>query len=697
MPSSLNPTSGSNLPQEIEMVSPIVEGAAPETTAAELTPQTNKSNFEWNVARLYAHEQGHSELRTWAVRILSTLLVFPVALTAIVDIGRRIGFALGMNCGKSFSLIDQATDACKKIANQVTPLFNEKVKKMTLEDLNSNSAKAIEMHAERLIEGYKDLNGGYFSTNLSFSSPGALKAERQIEKSRADLIAEVANYVSRNASGSADFSLHLEEANRMVFEKISQAAKDEFYIANKVKRSGPRPLLRDIAFKEFIALQKPQNAYQFMSVVRNEPDFAAGLRAGVDAQILTPEYAKAELGHHAQTTYIQGLQTGLESSNQSLETILNSGIDHQIVTAEEARQIDEGFMLDVETLATAAAKDVVKGQDPQVETAEAEIDQKLSKAADGLKKSKKLKPEKETQFLTKAKEQLTRVREAIIGETLKAAQLNAEQEALKVAALQKANDQASLFNTFLGMLGLIGKKQEDQNEAFVKFNHLENTRQAVTNELDQIRRTKVTIEGDSMTVLEATRKYYAEISRISNAHATALVKQKQIEDLANQGFSQATIDLINRMQSLEPKLTGVLKEQADLTAKIDQQHDELTTLVAQYKVYKGHHFDGLEEENQKEVQTREKIISSNQRSLNESHKNLMLAGANLLERIKPEVEKQVNRDLEVNRREVEELLKASIPQPAQEPAVEEEVIGVPNAPSYPQMLWNLFTLKGLRG
>jgi len=66
------------------------------------TPRAVKPQpFEWYLGRLFYRQPGETAAQAWTVRVLSCALVLPVALTALIDLGRCLGFLIG----KSWSLM----------------------------------------------------------------------------------------------------------------------------------------------------------------------------------------------------------------------------------------------------------------------------------------------------------------------------------------------------------------------------------------------------------------------------------------------------------------------------------------------------------------------------------------------------------------------------------------------------------------
>lgn len=688
--SNLNPWRKKETPVEAEQPKEVESTVTPSAPSAPVAPvveataeATKQSNFEWNVGRLYASEEGESKLRVWPIRILSTLLVFPLLLTLIVDIGRRIAFSAGLINGKSWSLIDQVTGGCRAVADKVSAIYRSYKKPKTVEELNKQSRETIRSQAKRLIDGYRALNGGYLSTNTSFSSPTALNAEKQIGRAKADLANEVNAYVARNATGTENFGEHLAVVQAIVREEINAAAGNEPYIQSKVERNGPRQLLSNWANGEVLGAfgKDSQISEQFVKLASQEPDFALSLKRGVDSGILTERQAKQAIKKQVHAAYVEGLKIGLQAADAAGMAALESGVQSQLVNEAEATFIASSIRPEVEILAAAAARDVARQQ--TVDTTEAEVMHQLTKASDHLKQKKRLNPEDETRFLTAAKAQLAKEKEAVEAEALKQKQEAEELQAKQVAEVQKAADQASLLGKFLGILGLINKKQEEHVARFLKFDELDARRQAVTDSSETIRTTEVTVRGVPMTILQAAGEYYKAVAIISNSGLTSGAKKQQIKDLANQGFSQQTIDKINQLKALEPELTAVIDQQDALSQEIDQKHEELATLTAQFKVYKKNHLGQLEARNRDVVVKTEKNIDLAQRPLDQRHRQLTQVDVRLIDRLRPEPLRVVNLDPATNRAEIEALVEAF----AQSQKPTEEVV-IPEPVPRKTLIWH---------
>jgi hypothetical protein len=79
-----------------------------------------------------------------------------------------------------------------------------------------------------------------------------------------------------------------------------------------------------------------------------EPDFAASLKKGVDAAILTEKQAKSALKQEVETVFAKGLETGLEAANVNADRLLESGVQANIVSKDEAALVDASIQSDVD-------------------------------------------------------------------------------------------------------------------------------------------------------------------------------------------------------------------------------------------------------------------------------------------------------------------------------------------------------------
>src|SRR3990167_2817979 len=169
-----------------QAASPVEESKQDNDESSVMTVEATASRpeqqkFEWNVTRLFVHNQAHSMARTWGVRVLSLLIGLP---TLLLDLGRRLAFAVSMVNGKSFSLIDKTLGGCKTLSDKVSSAYHSCM----------NPDKKFESLASKLVEGYKVLNKeSHFGTNRSG------KAETLITETQKALTDEIKKFVERNA------------------------------------------------------------------------------------------------------------------------------------------------------------------------------------------------------------------------------------------------------------------------------------------------------------------------------------------------------------------------------------------------------------------------------------------------------------------------------------------------------------------
>lgn len=641
--------------------------SAPEEAVVEATVEPTaadaKNNFEWNVGRLYSADPAQSKTRTWAVRVLSTLLVFPVVLTALLDIGRRMAFSAGLVDGKSWSLIDKASQGVQSLSARVSQAYQSltQPKVLTLEEKNEQIKNQIGRQTEKLIDGYKGLNGGLFHTNSSFSSPHALKSEKQIARAQEALRELINDYVSLNATSTEDFVEVTRAAEGLVWDSINAVAGDEYYIENKIERNGEPEFLRRVAREEFfdkvVPINRPILAEKFIALAQSEPKFALALSQGVDAKVLTRGRAQDALEGQVRAVFNNGLETGLESAEEAVQDLNRAAIVTGLLSENEALFISDGIEVPVEVLAAAAAKDVARNQTDQ--TTDADEVRQLTQAAKGLREKNRLEAEDESTFINVAREQINQAR-AIVAAEDDLLRVEAEElEAQRAQEVLKLEAQETLLNTFSGMLSLIQSKQAEMNAQFDVYRTMEVERESVTNQLVELRSRVVTVHGHKMNVLQAASEYYRAVGEISrNKRLTSQQKKQEISDLSNHGFSQQTIDRINELKDLEPRVKEVIDNMAVLASEIEAKHEEILKLNAMFKVFKRNNFAGLEQ-NRAEIESVEKRVRNDQTVLNRTFVSLIERKDGLMSRLRAEERVVlVNLDPQGNREEVDALVKA---------------------------------------
>lgn len=611
-----------------------------------VAPQQQKNRFEWNVERLFVHNPEHSKTRTWAVRVVALIAFVP---TLLLDLGRRLAFSVGLVDGKSFSLIDKASGASKAMADKVNAYMTPK--ELTREEKNELSKTKFAMHAKEIVKGYSKVDKAQ-----TFSSDDAKKGLNLIQKNRGALVCEVNDFVARNADSTADFGAQINLARSLVREAINDAARDRFFIPNKVELYGMPEKLRHVEFREFDFLlahtSRGAFAEKFVAVAKAEPDFSAGLMRGVLTKILTFDQAQEALETQVQSVYMQGLESGVKVAEDGINDLLDDAMRQGLVSRNEAVSMSRSFQPDVAVLAQAAARDIARNNTP-----ESEVAIQLIKIAEDLIVSSKLKEEDVSYFLTSAESQISEMREALAVEVLRIRQEAAALESERAILMQKAQDQQALYADFDGMLSLISDRQSGLSSQFANFGNIEKSLRQLSQQFEVIREMQVTIRGEKISVLKAADEYYAALSQISRSSKTAAQRQNEMDALAAEGFTKTTIDHIIELKALEPKLTELIHSQAALAHEIEVQHDDIARLRSVYNVYRKNYFKALQTENRKAVVDVEVNVNKKQKTLDREHAKLV-GKTGIIARMRlSEPSVPVNIDVEGNRAEVEELVR----------------------------------------
>jgi len=408
------------------VAAPTIEPSA--TVSVNGTVKEKKNDFEWNVGRLYsATQEGHSSARTWAVRILSTLLVFPVVLTAIVDIGRRLAYEADLIDGKSWSLIDKTSQAASSATTKVSELF---FGKDTIEKQNNRSEKAMKSLVGKIVDGYRSQNKTLGSRNDSFSGP----AYDKIHNGGESLAAEVNSYIARNASKAEDFVALKTVLLGKIQQFFKEAAGKEHYVLTKTRHETNPILISDLAFVKFVdsldtsghsgkvidtANREFANTRhdsgsvsgEQISAVSSSPETATGtstaaptasrvttpeehiqkLKKAVNGGVATKEQVAADFEQSIPQAVADALNNeGLARSTEVQKGLLDEAVKQKLLTPEQAQRISQGICPDVNQLAEGAAKDIVAINPVSVEGTGVIDDQEIVKVADKLKEQGKL-------------------------------------------------------------------------------------------------------------------------------------------------------------------------------------------------------------------------------------------------------------------------------------------------------------------
>lgn len=652
------------------------ETAPVSTPAVEVagTVQSVERNFEWNVGRLFKHEEGHSKARTWAVRVLSVALVLPLVLTVIVDLGRGLGFMIGNKSatvgkyfdGKSFSLIDKVSTGVKTISDKVRVAYkNFMHPEYTVEQLNQFSEKAMKAHVAKLVDGYRSLNGGRIHSNDSFSTPTALAAENQIVQAQKDLIAVANEMIARNATQVEGFESYTQSVNDKIDAMIREAAGDDRFVANKTVREGTPELMSEVAIRELdkaCEANQPVVAQQFVEVAKQDEDFVAALGSGIEQEVLTEAQAKQALIAQAPVVFSESLESGLDAAVKAEKEFVESAVEAEIITQEEGAQIASKAA--VVQLAAAAAKDVQKSRTP-AEKPEA-VQAKIVKAADQLIRDKKLASTDKSVFMTEVQKNLQAAAAAAEADRIaldtarQQAEVEAQQqtqaiEAERLAQVKKAEDQSNLFGKFNDLLTILTKKQVSLTEQIELRDKLNVEREKLTKDHDNIVNTTVMVKGNQETLLKAEQLYQAELNKISaKKNLTDAERSAQINALVSSGdFSEQIIELMTKLKELTPELQAKTKEVSDAAEKVENINVELQTLVQVYRVFSASHKAELETDKRNQVVVLEKGVFDAQEKLNQRINDLFKHG--IMARLRPQVA-VVNTTRDGNEAEVNALI-----------------------------------------
>lgn len=622
-----------------------VEGAQPQ------------QKFEWNVERLLSRDENHSLFRTWFVRVLALVVGIPTLLLDLVRLG---AFQLGLVNGKSFSLIDKTSDACQALAHKVSGVYHSMTaeKELTLEGQNAILKQRMQDAAKKYIAGYKSLNGGYFHSNNSFSTPHALSAEKTIQKAKTELASLAVEFISTNARSADNFTDVVDAAMLLARDAISNAAKDDIYIENKVARMGPRLSLANVAIAEFdqafqSVVSRGVLANQFIDIAHGSEDFVAALRKGVESGVLSESQAKEAMQQKAEMSYMQALDTGAQEAETVVTKVLNDAIKADVLSRNEAVVINEGIQPPVEALAVAAAKDIAKEGVSEVQTKT-----RLIQASKTLQKAKRLKDKDVSAFLTSAEAAIAKAKIEVEAERARLKEESDRLEAQRVALVQKVTDQKNLLGQFEGMLDLISQRQSALTSQFASFDEMTVELENLAKQLKTLQDEKVTIRGSEVTVFRAAAEYVKALTNLLSSEMTAAARKDQMDALEAQGFTAQTIAKIEQLKALEPTLRSLINRQAALAADAEKNHDELVRLKAVYRVFRKNNIKGLQKLNRQAIVAREAVVERTQKTLNERHLHVVGKSGIRARLTLDQPSNPVNVEPEANRAEVAALVEA---------------------------------------
>ena len=641
--------------------------------ASGVVSSSEPRKFEWNLGRLLYKQNGETETRAWTVRVLSLALVFPAVLTALVDLGRGLGFLIGNKNatfakyfdGKSFSLIDKASAACKALSTKVDTLYKSIIAPPTLEQLNLRSEKTLKNLARKLTDGYRAQHGGYFTSNSSFSSPGAINGEKQVNLAQKEILAELSTNIQRNVTDPAKLESYKADLEKKIFNLVKDAAKDDLFVKNKVYRAGPQPKLADVARKELRnffqkASQQLLNE-QFVNLAKKQDTLVENLAAGVDAGTITLEKAQEAIKEQAPTLYMGKLAEGFKKAGAALKAFFSSVVEKKLMTDAQVQAIV--VRPDVDMLSAFAASEIAQNEESELGDKTA-----ITQTADRLIKEGRLDEKDKSKFSVYVLAQIPKMRAEIQAQRI--AKLEKEQEALaiskeaeaainaeKAAQLQAQEVQTSLWGRFLDLIGLIFVKQDAVKGLFAEHDQLVLDRKQIAEELKNLRDQTVVFKGQKMKLLIAEEKYSEELSKIlAKEGITDKKRQSLVTQLVSFDSGEKTIELIQQMRSLVQRSTEMVALLASHSDQIQDEIKALATLNGVYSVYSKNHKGQFIERSRKEIGSIEKTLQKGQVFISEKYK--LLFQNQDVDALRP-AKSVVDTDLEGNLADVEAILSAS--------------------------------------
>lgn len=611
--------------------------------------------------QIYTRKEGHGYLRTAVVCALATVFLPELAIYDLVRYGL---FRVGMCNGKSWSLIETASEAARSLAARVTALMQPKV--AAPEEANAVIEQAMKTHVEQIVAGYLKEQGGWIGH--LFDSSKAIEGEKQIRASQGRLVQVMAQYLQATVKRSEDFELHLNSVKQYIRTLFDQAAEDNIYVENKVERKGPREMLSTVAIREFEAFTEGHLAIATSFLGRVQEDFKseqseslaeaptnllAHLKLGIEQGLITPTQAKQTVQERSADVYMQAVAVeGAKKAAPSVRKFLEKGIESKLFTAEEAAQIYVKTQPTPQELTEAVVIHVIRYKDQNPGARPAIADQLIANAAHEFKKQGILAPEQEIAFLNDTKDRLSAV-ETELNEKAEAAlraqkeveataQLEAEQEGERVAALQAkqaadelvaaqktaeeqkiAFERQSLFNTLKNFLNAIAEKQKELLRRYSTYERGASERGELVKEINAVLQAKVKVgkEQKEMTVLQAYEYRSRKIAAINESNRTPDEQLAKISQF-DKDFGTDAITVIARLHQLEEQVTLMTKAMSEILKGIDALDLEIGADLATYKKFAKGKKKTLATDQRLEVLQLEKQVFSTQESLNDKYRKV---------------------------------------------------------------------------
>ena len=632
-----------------------IPGSLPVTSESAVTgtATVTAKKFESNLGRLYSRLEGETKAHAWAVGIISTVLVLPVLLTAIVDLGRVIGFTIAKKNataakyfdGKSFSLLDKLSAACKSLAAKTNNVFKSIItpKKLTTEELNIRSEKTMKSQVADLVSAYKALDKKAYFTG---------EGEERINAARKALLATANELINRNVNTAGELKGVKEAVEAKMTQLIKEASGESIFISHKTDRFGPSELLsfrilRDFAGSQMFSELPGQMMFgratgefslpgkfdeHFLEMAMKETDLPATLKVGIDQKMITPEQAKAVVKEQAPILFSKGLEQGLVAASKAENTFLKQAAVLDIVTVDEAKRIRAEVKPEMDMLVIAAARDVLSKQIP-----EKEVEDHLAKAALKLKEQGKIDGNLEGEFASKTLELLKATKQAEVAENNERAQVQANEDlrmqeeaaaaeavvaAEEAAIAQKVAEQAALFGTFKTLESTIEKHQAQLASLIQKRDELNAECKRIVNEEERLQGTKVWIvrnnKKEQVNLLEASNIQHAEVVRIENNGGYNDAKKAQLLN-ALVDNDQATIEAIEKLKELNPLYKAKAAERLAVFEQVVKKFKAVSNMIAVYEAFIRKNKNRLEPANKAEIKAGKIRIDAAQKPFNKRY------------------------------------------------------------------------------
>lgn len=603
-----------------------------------------KQEFQSLGKQICAQGESQSKLRTALVALVALPLI---PLIALFDLIRYGLFQYGKCDGKGWSLAQ---------AHAAIATLSAKVKKLTGTneiDPNAQSQAAMRRHVQNILDGYRAFNS-HFLSNRNFDSTSARNGESQIADNQTNLIQEILAYLERNVTASKDFGSQLASIQEHVRQLFVEEGKGDFYIVNKVERTGPSPRLSDWALGEWQVILDGTNSFVDLFLTKVDQEYAAAreaapttaganlvanLQSGVEQEVIIAEKAKEKMQQHAPDIYVRAIATdGPKNAPKIVKAFLQEGVAKGLLSKEEAQHIDSGIAPTPTQLATAVVENVMQDRRIHPTAKLAVAYAQIATAARELKQQRKLLSQDEVTFIQVANDTLQAAQNALDEEARvvlqqkqeaeAAAALIVQQEAEAAAAAQKiAAEQQNALTALKNFLHQIESVQQTLLAEHARYKDQAAQKAEVTNQLQQSLSQKVTVGSSrkAMTVFDAVRYRCEQITAISASKKTPGEQSTQLAQFEHD-FGGDAIAMITALRKLEEKLSQVTNEMSQTLKKIEELDLEVATQIASFRQCALDEKQKLDDASRKEVEGLEKGVFHTQTQTNDTSRKLHHTG-----------------------------------------------------------------------